>query len=110
MNATAIARHEAHLEEARRMCESGDPAIAAQGRAVRDISLAMIRWHGAEQVAGTPPAILASTLNTVLAHALAGFAADHPAPGNVLAWHIAQISVIAERLINNHRTDPGERA
>jgi hypothetical protein len=110
MRESAIARHEAHLEEARRMCDSPDPVIAAQGRAVRDISLAMIRWHGAEQVAGTPAGILAATLNTVLAHALAGFAADHPATGNALAWHLEQIAVIAERLINNHRAEAGERA
>lgn len=93
----AIALHEAHLEEARVMASSSDPGMAAAGRASRDISLALIRWHEGEKAAGTDPAVLGVALNTVLGHALAGFVAEHGAgaPVDRLAWHIKEIVRVA---------------
>ncbi len=102
LSATALAMYEAHLEEARRMAESPDAGIAAQGRAGRDISLALIRWHENEKTAGTEPMLLANALNATIAHALAGFASDH-APGadvaNTLAWHLQEIARLAATAI-----------
>ena len=87
------AAYEAHLAEARKMAGDPDPAIAAQGRAIRDVSLAFMRWHQAEREAGTPFEILAGTLNTVLGHSLAGFMAEHGA-GENLVWHLEEIAEV----------------
>lgn len=106
MPPAAIALHEAHLEEARRMADSADPRIAAEGRASRDISLALIRWHESEKAAGTSAELMASALNLVLGHAVAGFAFEHRSgqllAEHTLAWHLEQIGEVA-------RTALGER-
>lgn len=107
-----VAMHEALVAAAREMAESPDPSVAAQGRANRDISLALIRWHENEKKAGTMPEILATALNNCLAHALAGFLAEHvstisgapPNPGGVLhettlKWHMAEIEAATRKAL-----------
>lgn len=97
--ADAIALHEAHLEEARRMAESTDTRIAAEGRASRDISLALIRWHENEKAAGTDAGTMALALNKVLGHAIAGFASEHGPVDQALEWHLQQIGEIARKAL-----------
>lgn len=98
MPPNAVAMHEASLDQARLWASSTDPKVAALGRASRDISLALLRWHEGEKAAGTPAEVLATALNVVLGHAVAGFVTDHGGQGN-LRWHLDEIEKAARSAI-----------